>query len=203
MKISNFIFYGLFLISNTSYAKDTAQTPDILFTIDNKISNYNDVFCSYLETNGKGDFLLICPSVHYDYYYLHSSYNGEKIHLSQLVSQYLLQIGLDPNYYICSKCIDEFGNILFTFQIGEIRKLGVWHKDHGFKYLPLTGIQNVKRVDLQNGQLIVMGIDETGTIERFVILSLENIWENQRKEPFESDEAATEDNENSWWYWLF
>ncbi|HEY4832142.1 MAG TPA: hypothetical protein VIH61_06235 [Waddliaceae bacterium] len=236
---------------------------DVLLTIDQDGLFIEDEPVIYLYSNDKGEVVWgvvnttvksqgmrdhyyssieFCGEITYgimDCYYSSVDLLGEKIHLTKVITDALIQLRFTPiwstileessfkqvwgseyfaNYNIVPifggwgavnpKCMDDFGNVLVSFSHDGPKdhsnknpnKLGVWHKDRGFKFLPIPGIGSVKRVFLESNRLIVLGLDETLTIERFVVLSIaDGFWGERKQENVVPESVEPKPESDSWW----
>lgn len=160
-------------------------------------------------SNQKGEFVWNWNYTNGSYnfsecYYSSSDLKGTRIGFFADIKDSLIQLGFKsstppyaPPYSIRIFYLDESGNVLIAFgciESGALKhKLGVWHKDHGFKYLPISGIDSIdySGVSLNNNVLIVPGIDNTTSapsgLSKLVVFSVVNgFWpENEKEESYQ------------------
>ena len=111
-------------------------------------------------------------------------------------SSYRLNYGVYPSSW--PKNIDGFGNVLLTFSYDGCKrsinrsvgqdtwlehKLGVWHKDFGFKVLVIHEISDVLKTFVEGDYLFVQGFDETHNHEKLAVISIADGYWGERKQP--------------------
>lgn len=164
---------------------------------------------------------------HNVYFYSNVELCGNSLNITEIVGEQLLQLGYNPKlfytqedckpwdskYYLIygigpadSKLIDENGNILLSFTHegnknlhGDLKKLGVWNKEYGFKEIDTHEIDNVGRVIVRGNYMFIHGTIKDSHKQKVVVLSIKDGYWGEQKQ-IEAEEKPKP--EKSWWDWF-